>query len=368
MDKHFSKFLSYFLFVFIVFFSIANSFLPNVQAEDSFLTKEENLWLESRNNTIVIYPEKGFPPFSYQSSSGIPQGLSIDYIELVAEKLGIKTQYLPARSRAQILEDIKQGKGDVLTSVANTTDRQEFLYFTDDYISVSTVMVVRKDLNNKKTLSLADLAGKKVAVGAGYAVSEYLRKNYPRIILDQVTDDEVALQQVVLGEVDVAIMDIASLSFYLSKQVLNSVKVVGNAGYEYKLAFAVPKEKQILQSILDKGLLQISQNERQIFNEKWIVITGSETKKDNLNFLKNIFSENNLIIILISLLIIVVFFLIRVRHHRSVFFHKAHDMSELKEDLAELEEANELLSEELHHIKDKQKTIHEKIHNYKSKK
>lgn len=364
MDKHFTKFLSYFFLAFLLFFSVVNSFVPNAKAdENNILSKEEILWLENRNNTIVVYPEKGFPPFSYQSTSGIPQGLSIDYIELIAEKIGAKISYLPARPLSQILEDIKEGKGDVATSLAHTPERENYLYFTDDYISVSTVIVVRKDYNEKKNLNITDLSGKKVAVGAGYAVSEFLRKNYPRIVLDQVTDDEVALQQVVLGEVDAAVMDIASLSFYMSKQVLNSVKVVGNAGYEYKLAFAVPKDKQILQGILDKGLMQISQSERQIFNDKWIIVPGKELESSKTFFssVDKLFSVYGLIILLIASLIIIIFFLIRASHRRARFFHKAHDISELKNDLEHLEQANELLSEELQNIQSQEKKIKEKI-------
>lgn len=370
MDKHFTKFLSYFSLAFLLFFLVINSFVPNVKADNSLLSAEENLWLQSRNNTIVVYPEKSFPPFSYQSTSGIPQGLSIDYIELIAEKIGAKISYLPARPLSQILEDIKQGKGDVATSLANTPDRENFLYFTDNYISVSTVIVVRKDFNEKKNLTLADLTGKKVAVGAGYAVAEFLRKNYPRIVLDQVTDDEVALQQVVLGEVDSAIMDIASLSFYMSKQVLNSVKIAGNVGYEYKLAFAVPKDKKILQGILDKGLMQISQTERQIFTDKWILVSGEKTKlnKDTFSFLDDLFSTHGLIILLIASLIIIIFFLIRAQHARTKFFHKAHDISDLKNDLEHLQQANELLSEELQNIQKQEEKIKEKLGHIKTKK
>ncbi len=371
MDKHFSKFSVYFLLAFLLFFSISPILVKNVRAEDNtLLTPEENLWLKNRNNTIVVYPEKGFPPFSYQSSAGTPQGLSIDYIELIAEKIGAKVSYLPARPLSQILEDVKLGKGDVLTSIARTPSREEFLYFTDEYLSVSTVIVVRKDFVDKKILTLADLSGQKVAVGSGYAVTEFLRKNYPRIVLDQVSDDEVSLQQVVLGEVDAAIMDIASLSFYMSKQVLNSVKIVGNAGYEYKLAFAVPKDKQILQSILDKGLMQISQTDRKIFSDKWIIVPGSEVEENNgfTKSVKDFMSTNGLITLLIASLIIIIFFLIRAQHIRSKFFHKAHDISDLKEDLQHLEQANELLSQELENIQLQEKSIKEKLGHIKTKK
>ena len=99
----------------VVFFSLVIP-LASVFAFGSkeILTPEERLWLQSRNNTIVVYPEKNYPPFSYQSTSGIPQGLSIDYIELIAEKIGAQIKYLQAKPRTQIIDDLAHSKGDVI--------------------------------------------------------------------------------------------------------------------------------------------------------------------------------------------------------------------------------------------------------------
>jgi ABC-type amino acid transport substrate-binding protein len=179
------------------------SIIPLVgNAVNSILSPEETLWLKSRNDTIVVYPEKNSPPYSYQNSSGTPQGLSIDYIDLIAEKIGAKIQYLPARSRSQILDDVRQNKkGDVVTSLTDTKEREDILYFSDTYVTTPAVIVVRKDLDKGKTLALSDLTGKKVAIGDQYAVEEFVRINNPRIVIESVVDDESGLQQVVLGEI-----------------------------------------------------------------------------------------------------------------------------------------------------------------------
>ncbi len=332
------------------------------QAESPILDPQENLWLSSRNNTIVVYPEKNFPPYSYQNSAGTPQGLSIDYIELIAQKIGAKIEYLPARSISQILDDAKQNKkGDVIVSLTDTKERQEFLYFSDTYLTSAAVIVVRKDLDKGSTLTLSDLTGKKVAIGSKYAVEEFVRTNNPRIVIESVVDDESGLQQVVLGEVDAAIMDITSLSYYLSKQVLNSVKVVGNTGFEYKLAFAVPKDKEILQSILDKGLQQISTNDRQILTEKWIIIPN-EVKNTN-PFLSYIYENSSVVILYVLLGFIIVILLIRRKrgHFFSGYHKKTSEIGELKEEMAELEDTSKSLMEELNDVKTLEQDIKEKI-------
>lgn len=355
------KFIIHNLYIFLVIFTLG--FFPFISyAQNStLLTPEEVLWLKSRNNTVIVYPEKGFVPFSYQSASGIPQGLSIDFLEIISKKIGFKIQYLPSRPLYQILDDIKAGKGDIITSISSTKDREDSLLFTDDYISVSTVIVVRKDSGKNKELSLADLNGMKVAVRKDSALEKFIQINYPRVIVESLTEDEVSLQQVVLGEVDAAVMDIASLSFYLSKQVLNSVKVAGNVGYEYKLSFAVTKEKAMLQSILEKGLAQISKNDRQILIDKWVSLPN-EAKKENTTwtYVKNIFAENYVFIFIISCLIVIIFLMGRHKHIHGHYFKKRH-VETLKEDLEKLEHSNEILSQELEEIQKQEDQIRDKI-------
>ena len=87
-------------------------------------------------------------------------GLSIDIIELIAKKIGVKIEYLPARPLSQIFDDVKAGKGDVVTSITHTKEREEFLYFTENYVTIPAVIVVRKDYNkntidNAKDITLA---------------------------------------------------------------------------------------------------------------------------------------------------------------------------------------------------------------------
>jgi ABC-type amino acid transport substrate-binding protein len=339
------------------------TFLPLFKVEaarEDFLTEQEILWLENRNNTIVVYPEKDFPPYSYYGGTNTQLGLSIDYLEIVAEKIGAKIEYLPAKSLFQVLEDMKTGKGDVLPSVVKSEEKQDFLYFTDYYTDIGSVIVVRKDSKLKGDITLNDLAGQKVAITNGRAVRTFVAKNYPRVIIEPTTDDEIALQQVVLGEVDAAVLDIASLSFYLSKQVLSSVNIVGNAGFSYKLSFGVKKENQILQSILDKGLLQISKNEREILNDKWIVVP-EEVENNFWTVIKNTLNNDVFQYTFFLLVIFAMFFFFRSKKtYKRLFQHKAK-VQNIKEEMEKLEEMNSMLSEELEQVREDEEELKEKL-------
>src|ERR1035437_8987903 len=131
-------------FILISVFVLIFSALPALAQTKDLLSPAETLWLQERNNTIVVYPEQNDPPYSYQNPAGNIQGLSIDYIELIAQKIGVKIQYLTPRSRDQINTDIQAGKGDVAFFSQDTT-KAVYLLFTESYATVPVVIVVRKD-------------------------------------------------------------------------------------------------------------------------------------------------------------------------------------------------------------------------------
>jgi len=332
----------------------------------NLLSPEEDFWLKSRNNTIVVFPEQNNPPYSYQSPSGNLQGLSIDYLELIAEKVGFKIQYLTPRSISQILNDITTGKGDVIATLTPDKEKEQFLIFTESYVNVPVVIVVRKDFEKRTGLTLNDFNGKRVAMIAGSTVETYVRINYPRIVREQVTDDEVSLQQVVLGEVEAAAMDVVSLSHFLSKQILSSVKIVGNTGLDFKPAFALPTGNTILQSILEKGLAQISITDRGLLADKWVSFPGEI--KDTDPFLASI--KDNLstatiyVLFGIGILAIMVFVFKR-KHLSSSYFRKVRNINELKQEVNELVGVNEMLTEELKEIKEEENKIKERLESFK---
>lgn len=346
------------------FLSIFN--LAHAQGGD-LLSPEERLWLDSRNNTIVAYPEKNNPPFSYTSAGGNIQGLAIDYVELIAEKIDAKVEYLVPQSKNQIINDFSAGKGDIVAGLMDISSRSSSFIFTDSYVTVPTVIVVRKDFPEKGSLTLNDFNGKKVSLVAGSALEEYVRENYPRVVLEDVTDDEVSLQQIILGEVDGGVMDIASLSFYLSKQILSSVKVAGNTGLDYKPAFALRKDMTVLQSILEKAMTQISVSDRELLTEKWVSMPFEEARGGALSgFLERNSSAITLYVLggLVSFVATILF----LRHRRieglHYKMHNEHGVGELKEELNELEKTNAMLLREIEAVKREEDRLQHKIEEF----
>jgi ABC-type amino acid transport substrate-binding protein len=339
---------------------------PLFAEQKDLLSPEESLWLETRNNTIVVYPAENTPPYSYKNSAGNPQGLAIDYLELIAEKIGVKIEYLTPRPLSQIMSDIQNGKGDVVAVSTPDISEEQFLIFTDNYLTSPAVIVVRKDYKDSTALTLNDFNGKRIAVVNGSALESYIRTNYPRVVVDEMTDDEVSLQQVVLGETDGAAMDIASLSYFLSKQILSSVKIAGNTGFEYKPAFGIPKDKVLLQSILEKGLSQVSQSDRSILADKWIVVPGEEVKQDSLLIkIQDTFGDNIFYALAGFALLIIIILIFRRRNSAISYFKKGEEINKLEAEVSGLEKASSVLEAEIREVKAEEDRLHSKIESLK---
>ena len=73
-------------FIFIIFLFLIN--LANLSANNTILlTNEEKEFLKN-NQPIRLHNEKNWPPYNFNEYD-IPKGFSIDYMNLVAQKLDI---------------------------------------------------------------------------------------------------------------------------------------------------------------------------------------------------------------------------------------------------------------------------------------
>ncbi|MFM2251911.1 MAG: hypothetical protein RJB68_248, partial [Pseudomonadota bacterium] len=116
----------------------------------------------------------------------------------------------------------------------------------------------------------ADLAGRSVAVGKGYAVETFVRTHYPQIRWVAVSDDMSGFQLLMRSEVDGVVADVASISDAKRHSGVRGVQVGETLPFEYALSFAYRKELTALGSALNTALQDISPATRQALLRRWI--------------------------------------------------------------------------------------------------
>ncbi|NVO04808.1 MAG: transporter substrate-binding domain-containing protein [Rhodoferax sp.] len=233
----------------------------------SFLTHEENAWLDSQAAIVHVAPEGNYPPFSF-TQSGAWQGLSADYLRLIEDRLQLHFQVLPAQNLGAILKQVQAGNADLVTSLKSTPERDKFLAFTPPYVKVPTVIVMQSGAGLGKWPEA--FVGKRVAVGAGYGVQHYLEHAYPGVALTPVSDDLDGLRKLAFAEVDAVIMDVASASYFIEQEKITGLRIHSEFEYEYELSFAVRKDWGLLRDVLRKTLEQIPEADKQAVLAKWI--------------------------------------------------------------------------------------------------
>ncbi|MGD1984755.1 MAG: transporter substrate-binding domain-containing protein, partial [Chromatiaceae bacterium] len=169
-------------------------------ATDSIIefTEAEQTWLAA-NPSVRVALDPGWAPMEYRDEDGRYRGISADYLARLEELLGIRFEPVAGLSWQQAIDAIKKGTADMFASVARTSQREAFAVFTRPYIEVPIRVFARRNVTYIG--SLENLAGKRVAVPRGYAVHDWLSKDYPDIRLVEVKDPAEGLEHVAAGKV-----------------------------------------------------------------------------------------------------------------------------------------------------------------------
>ena len=188
----------------------------------SSLSISEQEWLLS-NDHFVLGIDPAWSPFEFIDEKGNYSGISSEYVARIAQMLSIEMTPDKGLSWAQIIDKVKKRELDILPGATATKEREEYMLFSDSYVSFPNVIVTRKDADQIQSLS--DLRGKVIAVVEDYAIAELIKNNHPDIELKLVDDifDGLSLVQdkEALGYID----NFAVISHYMTANEMDDLKV-----------------------------------------------------------------------------------------------------------------------------------------------
>lgn len=117
--------------------------------------------------SLIVGVEGTYPPYNFvDPRTGQLDGFDIDVSNLIADKLGVKVQFVKTEWSA-ILAGLSSGKFDVIVNqVGITPERQKTFDFSVPYVASSPQLILRKN-DDSDYKSFADLKGKKLGVSQG---------------------------------------------------------------------------------------------------------------------------------------------------------------------------------------------------------
>lgn len=282
----------------------------------SLTNKEKDFLIEHK--VIKVHNEKDWPPFNF-NENGIPKGLSIDYMNLLSEKVGFDVEYISGPSWSDFLGMIRNKEIDVLLNIVRTDDREKYIRYTDSYIKNPNAIISKK---GKEYNTIEELKGKTVAIVEGFFYQEIFEKEYPEIKLYLVESALDGLKAVTYGDADATFAEEAVGNYlikenFLTNLVFSGEVSIGNSEID-KLNIGVRDDWPELQSILNKAINRVTSDEMEIITTKWMGSsdnTVSDKQKDSYR-LTNL---QSLRLLLVSIfLIIIVIIIIRLLNNRRI--------------------------------------------------
>jgi ABC-type amino acid transport substrate-binding protein/PAS domain-containing protein len=252
---------------------IQKIWLPAAKVENTVstnvkLTVEEKKWLEAHPK-IRVHNETNWPPFNF-AQGGQAKGFSIDFMNLLAQKVGMEVEYVTGPTWDQFLELMKSGDLDVMLNIAKTPERLKYLLYTPPYASNPNTILSKRGNTYK---SIEQLFGKTVALPKGFFYEEILKRDYPKIKLLLVKNILEGMKAVNFGNADAALGELAVFHHLISDHTMTDLVVSGDLDLGDPeltlLNIATRSDLPILASILTKGMNSITKEEKQEIRRKW---------------------------------------------------------------------------------------------------
>jgi len=204
--------------------TIAAALMTLVLAAALFAGCSSNQQATSTTNSLDAIKKAGvlriglsddFPPFEYRDDQNNLVGFDVDLANKIAQKLGVKTQFVPTTFDGIILA-LNSNKFDLIISgLSQTAEREKQISFAGPYLQSGQAVIVRADSGIN---SVADLKGKVVASqlgSTGEQAAKTIQGTASLKTYDKVTDE---LQDLLIaGRIDAVVTDKPVAGYYIAK-------------------------------------------------------------------------------------------------------------------------------------------------------
>ena len=245
--------------------SMAQDIDPKVE-----LTPEEIAWIKE-HPVITSTNEMEWAPLDFVDN-GEAIGFSIDYLNLVALKVGLKIEYVNGYVWDVLLAKLEAKEIDMAQSIIKTPDREVYLNFTDPYLNLPMVYFGREGAD--RINSTEDLKGKRIGVVIESISDRIYTEDYSHLNIIKFDSTVEALKALSAGAIDIH-ADILPVSRYMIRtNLLPGIEVVGDKFFPETenadlIRLAARKDWPELNSILSKGMAAVSVMEFRDIAEKW---------------------------------------------------------------------------------------------------
>jgi polar amino acid transport system substrate-binding protein len=173
-------------------------------------TEDTSLQYIKDRGKLILGLDDSFPPMGFTDDKGNIVGFDIDLAKAVAEKLGVELILQPIEWDAKEQELNTKNIDCIWNGFSITPDRTKNLTMSKPYMGNRISLVV---VNGSDIKSMADMAGKRLAVQSGSSAEEALNSDDNKAFKDSLgkvngfSDYTTALMDLESGNSDAVLMD-----------------------------------------------------------------------------------------------------------------------------------------------------------------
>lgn len=260
------------------------------------LSSKEKEWLINNPNLKVsVY---GYvPPYLFKNKEGISDGVFIDYINLIEDKIEYSFEKIEYSSWPKLYNDALNGNVDIILDIPQTKQREAHFDFYGNFFKSKYVIVCKKD----KNITFKDLASASIIVPENYAIVETLKKNFPNATIETLPKEHNCLLALSNGKYDAYLSPKLVANYFIHELNINNLIISDTTPFNYQPKISVNKQNVILSNIVSKAVASISLTEKDEILNSWLY---SE--------IKPFYRQVNFWLILISVLLIVLISIITI--------------------------------------------------------
>ncbi|WP_159095053.1 transporter substrate-binding domain-containing protein [Stenotrophomonas sp. ZAC14A_NAIMI4_1] len=239
----------------------------NERGEFALSAEEE----QAMRHTLRVGWPSDFAPIAFADRSGRPSGLASEYLRKL-RVIGAQFSPVQAAPWKSIREAIREEAVDVVVAVPRdgTWLGEDWIY-SQPFATVANVVVAARD--GVDIRSLGDLNGLRVASSDPDRLAGYVQSVAPRARVVPVPSTERGLQDVVAGNADAYVGNLAAIDAVIRARHSGQLEVVATTGLSDELSFAVQRRHAPLVTVMDRMLSQMDPGEKQDLRSKWIAVS-----------------------------------------------------------------------------------------------
>ena len=296
------------------------------------LSTQELEYLKNKKELSVCVNKNWLPYESFED--GDYRGIGADFLKLYATKISLPIKMVVADNQSNLIKLLKDKQCDIKAVFPKNGIGIIPYNATKSYMEDSVALVTR--IEQPYLYDIADIGKRKILIGKDFKrFIKFIKKNYPKLVLEEIENIEIALELVARGKVFGYIGLSLNSSHLIQKRFSSKLKIV-NDFEKFEFGVGVVDSEPLLLSIFNKAIDSVSEYEKKEILNRWVSTTVEREPDYTIVF--------QILAIVILILLIIIYFLIKQKklQKKLEVLNKTLELK-VSQQVEEITKSNQLL-------------------------